>query len=94
MRVAKLQVNFQLHGCRSLKDKRKRLLKLRDKFGRSPAIAVCESGYADDLRVSQWSFVACAGTATVVEQALADVERYVVQSVDAEITGLHRDWIA
>ena len=94
MKIARLDVDFLLHGCRSLKDKRRRLAKLKDKFGRSPAMAVCESAYPDDLRRSRWSFVACAGSARVVEQALSDVERYVAESIDAEVTMLSRDWLA
>ena len=94
MKAAKLEVSFVLHGCRSLKDKRRRLHKLRDKFGRQTAVAVCEADYADDLRRSVWAFVACAGDAVVVEQILADVERYVLQSIDAEVTDLSRHWLA
>lgn len=94
MKVAKLEVSFLLHGCRSLKEKRQRLGKLRDKFGRMPALAVCESGHPDDLRQSEWCFVACAGSGVVVEQTLAEVERYVAQSIDAEVTALNRQWLA
>lgn len=94
MKIAKLEVKFLLHGCRSLKEKRQRLHKLRDKFGRMPGLAVCESSHADDLRQGEWSFVACAGSGTVVEQTLAEVERYVAQSIDAEITSFDREWLA
>lgn len=94
MKAAQLDVHFLLHGCRSLKDKRRRLAKLRDKFGRLPSIAVCESDHADDLRQSTWTFVACAGSATVVEQTLADVERYITQFIDAEVTGVSMHWLS
>ena len=94
MKIAKLEVRFLLHGCRSLKEKRQRLGKLRDKFGRMPGLAVCESGYPDDLRQSEWSFAACAGSGMVVEQTLAEVERYVAQSIDAEVTSFSRQWLA
>jgi len=93
MKIVQLDVEFVLHGCRSLKDKRRRLKKLKDKFGRSSSVAVCESAYPDDLRRSGWSFIACAASATVVEQALSDIERYVEWSVDAEVISFKRSWL-
>ena len=94
MKIAKLEVSFLLHGARSLKDKRRRLHKLRDKFGHNTSIAVCEADFADDHRRSLWAFLVCAGSAVVVEQTLADVERYVVQSIDAEVTDISRHWLS
>ncbi len=85
-----LKVELHLPGGRSLKDKRRRLAKLRDKFGRQTGMAVCESDFADDLQRSEWSFVACAGSAAVVAQMLAEVENYIVQFVDAEIVSMQR----
>lgn len=93
MKAAVLRVQFYLHGCRSLKEKRRRLSGLRDKFGKQTSIAVCESGAADEHQRAQWSFVACAGTAAVVEQALAEVERYIVSSVDGEVVGMDQEWL-
>ena len=94
MKVAKLEVSFLLHGCRSLKDKRRRLSKLRDKFGRQTAVAVCEADLADDHRRSVWAFLVCAGSTTVIEQILADIERYILQSIDAEVTDISRYWLS
>ncbi len=93
MAVAQLTVDFHLPGCRSLKDKRRRVAKLRDKFGKQTGVAVFESAHADDLSRSQWTFVAAASSATVVTQALADVERYVTTAVDGEVLDLKRDWM-
>ena len=94
MKIAKLEVSFLLHGCRSLKDKRRRLHKLRDKFGQNRSIAVCEADFADDHRRSLWAFLVCAGSAVVVEQILSDVARYVLQSIDAEVTDISRHWLS
>ena len=85
-----LQARFMLHGCHSLKDKRRRLRGLRDRFGKQVGLAVCESGAADSLRSAQWTFVAVAGNATVAEQMLDEVERYLKISVDAELVSLQR----
>ncbi|MEM9622285.1 MAG: DUF503 family protein [Pseudomonadota bacterium] len=94
MKVGALRAGFYLHGCRSLKEKRQRLARLRDKFGKNTAMGVCESNFADDLRQAEWTFVACASTDRVVQQALADVETYLKSSVDAEVTRLDREWLA
>ncbi len=76
-----------------MKEKRQRLAKLRDKFGKQNALAVCESNYADELRQAEWTFVAAAGSGPVVEQILAEVERYLTTSLDAEVVSLEREWL-
>jgi uncharacterized protein YlxP (DUF503 family) len=43
--VRLLTVNFYLGGCRSLKEKRQRLKGMRERFGRTFNVAVCESDY-------------------------------------------------
>ena len=93
MRVGLLRAKVYLHGCRSLKEKRQRLAKLRDKFGKQTGMAVCESDLADDLRQGEWSFVAVAGSGDVVQQSLAEVERYLTSTIDAEVVGLEREWL-
>jgi len=67
--IACLCIDFHLSGCRSLKDKRQRLSGLRDRFGRNPNLAVFESEGADDHARAQWTFVAAAASARVVERA-------------------------
>ena len=93
MKIGHLQAEFYLHGCDSLKEKRQRLGRLRDKFGKQSAVAVCESDFADDLRRAQWSFVACSSSAVVVQQIFSDVETYLTSSVDAEVLNLDREWL-
>lgn len=93
MKVGLLRAGFYLHGCTSLKEKRQRLGRLRDKFGKQSTLGVCESGQADVLRQAEWTFVACAAAEHVVQQVLADVERYLITSVDAEVINLEREWL-
>ncbi len=93
MRIARLTIDLHLPGCGSLKDKRRRLSKLRDKFGHKTHISVCESDHADTLQRAQWSFVAAAGAAQVVEQALTEIEQYVALNVDAQILSVQRQWL-
>jgi hypothetical protein len=85
MRIGILTLVFQLEGCASLKEKRQRLAGLRDRFGRQPNIAVCESGEQDALRRAEWSFVAAARSRQLVDQLLAGVENHVAQEIDARV---------
>lgn len=91
--VGKLEVDFRLYGCRSLKDKRQRLGRLKDKFGRQSGLAVCESDHQDSHQRGQWTFVSCASSPLIIEQSLAEVERYVTQFIDAEVLDLRRSWL-
>jgi len=83
--VVVLVLEFQIHGARSLKDKRARLSGLRQRFGKSTSIAVCESDHQDSHSYSQWSFVATASDPVVVERTLQEIETWAAQSVDAEL---------
>ena len=94
MNVALLRVDFYLSGCRSLKDKRQRLKGIRDRYGRAANVAVCESDHQDSLQRAQWSFVAAASSADVVEQALGEIERNLQMSVDAELVEVWRAWLS
>ena len=91
MHIGVLALDFHLEGCRSLKEKRRRLGRLKDKFGRSPNLAVCESGHQDSHRQARWSVVAAADSLRVVEQALGEVENWVAMSVDATLVGIDRE---
>lgn len=91
--IASLCIDFHLAGCRSLKDKRQRLSGLRDRFGRNPNLAVFESDVADDHARAQWTFVAAAASARVVEQLLTGIERDIETLVDAEVVAVRREWL-
>jgi uncharacterized protein len=91
--IGSLRIEFRLEACRSLKEKRQRLIGLRDRFGRTPNLAVFESDLHDVLHRSQWTFVAGAASATVVEQLLAAVERDIQELVDAEVIEIRREWL-
>ena len=91
MHIGVLSFDFHLPGCASLKEKRRRLARLRDKFGRSANLAVCESAHQDSHRRARWEVVAVAGDAGVVERSLADVERWVADSLDAIVVDVGRE---
>ncbi len=91
MSVLSLEAHFFLPGCRSLKEKRGRLRGLRDRFGRAANVAVCELDLQDSHQQAHYRFVACAASATVAEQALADIERELQFAVDAQLLRLQRE---
>ena len=93
MRACRLTIDFHLGGCRSLKEKRQRLKGLRDRFGRAVNVAVCESDHQDAHQRSQWSFIASAADVGVVERTLAEVERTIQFTVDAELVNVQREWL-
>ncbi len=88
-----LQLELYFSGCRSLKEKRKRLKGLRDRLGKAVNVAVCESGHQDSHQRSQWSVIAAAADAVVVEKILTEIERSVQFSVDGELVGVQREWL-
>jgi uncharacterized protein len=87
LHIAVLTLRFHLDGCTSLKEKRQRLAGLRDRFGRLPNLAVCESDLQDVLQSAEWSFVVAAGSHALVDRSIADVETFVAQSIDARVAG-------
>ncbi len=70
MHIGILTLSISLPGCRSLKEKRQRMGGLHERFGRHPAVAVCESGELDRLEASEWTFVAVATSGPKVEALL------------------------
>jgi len=93
MHIAILTLQFHLEGCSSLKEKRQRLAGLRDRFGRLPNIAVCESGAQDVLQRAEWSFVVAAGTRALADKAVAEVESFVAESLDARVSGRELEYL-
>ena len=91
MNVRLLIVDFRLGGCRSLKEKRQRLKGVRDRFGKSPSVAVCESDFQDVLQRAQWSFVATAASGDVCDKILSDILQTLQFSVDAELISVQRE---
>ena len=87
MHIAILTLNFHLEGCASLKEKRQRLSGLRDRFGRLPNVAVCESGEPDTMQSAEWSFVVVAGTRALADKQVSEIETFVAESLDARVTG-------
>jgi len=91
MNIELLVVEFRLPGCESLKEKRRRLVGLRERFGKLINVAVCESDYQDAHKQAQWSFVVAAADPKIVANQLSKIEEYLNTEVDAVITAVHRE---
>jgi hypothetical protein len=93
MHLAVLSCTFQLPGCSSLKEKRQRLLGLKDKFGKTANIAVSEANYHDNHRRAEWHFAVMSQDKTIVEQQLAHIEQYASTELDALVEDMRREWL-
>ena len=91
MNVRVLTVDFFLGGCRSLKEKRQRLKGMKDRFGRAPNVAVCESGFQDVHQRAQWSFIAASANGDVAERTLSEILQSIQLSVDAELVDVQQE---
>ena len=83
MFIGILTVDLRLEGCNSLKEKRYRLRKLRDLFGKSTNSAVCESKYQNKIKLSQWSFVVIGNDKKKIDSSLSKIEVRIDKSIDA-----------
>ena len=91
MHIGILTLSISLPGCRSLKEKRQRMGGLHERFGRHPAVAVCESGELDRLEASEWTFVAVATSGPKVEALLSQINDKVQRGVDGRVLAATRE---
>lgn len=93
MPIGILTLTFSLPGCRSLKEKRMRMGGLHERFGRSPAVAVCESGERNRHDASEWTFVVVGLSKREIETEINQIEDKIQQVVEARIMEAHREFI-
>lgn len=91
MHIAILTMTISLPGCRSLKEKRQRMGGLHERFGRHPAIAVCESGDLDRHDASEWTFVVVGATSRAVESLCSEIEDKLQRTVDGRVMNVRRE---
>lgn len=91
MHIGILTLTFSLPGCGSLKEKRQRMGGMHERFGRNPAVAVCESGELDRHDASAWSFVAVATTKREVESLCSQIEDKIQRTVEARVMDVTRE---
>ncbi|MCC5888170.1 MAG: DUF503 family protein [Gammaproteobacteria bacterium] len=87
-----INVQFELDGCRSLKERRQRLGGLRQRLGRETAVALCEHP-GDDPGASAWSIVIIASSQRSATELAGRIERDLESRVDAVVAGISREWL-
>jgi len=88
MHISLLEVEIQLPGSQSLKEKRHRLAGIKEKLGRQSGVAIIESGLHDQHQSAQWSIVCLAISSSQLHKLLAEVEGK-LEELDGYIS--HRD---
>jgi uncharacterized protein YlxP (DUF503 family) len=91
MHIGILTFSFSLPGCSSLKEKRQRMGGMHERFGRNPAVAVCESGELNRHDASEWSFVVVATTKREIESLCSQIEEKIQRSVEARVMDVTRE---
>jgi len=91
LRITLLVADIHLPGCRSLKEKRRRLSGIKEKLGRQPNLAVCESELNDEHQWARWSFVAISRGTKTVDKILANVETLLEEEIDATLLRTRRE---
>lgn len=93
MHIGILTVTFSLPGCSSLKEKRQRVGGLHQRFGRNPAVAVCESGQRDQHDASEWTFVIAMTTKREIESLCSQIEDKLQSIIDGRIMTIEKEFI-
>ncbi|MDY0205538.1 MAG: DUF503 domain-containing protein [Pseudomonas sp.] len=91
MHIGVLTLTFSLPGCASLKEKRQRMGGMHERFGRNPAVAVCESGELNRHDASEWSFVVVATSKREIESLLSQIEDKIQRTVEARVMDVRRE---
>lgn len=93
MHIVILTLTFTLPGCSSLKEKRQRMGGLHERFGRSPSVAVCESGERDRHDASEWTFVIVGLSKRKIESQCREIEEKLERIVDARVMNVEREFV-
>lgn len=91
MHIGVMTLTFSLPGCGSLKEKRQRIGGMHERFGRNPAVAVCESGELNKHDASEWSFVVVATSKREIESLLSQIEDKIQSTVEGRVMNVTRE---
>ena len=91
MHIGVMTLIFSLPGCSSLKEKRQRMGEMHERFGRNPAVAVCESGELNQHEASEWSFVVVANSKREIESWLSQIEDKIQSTVEGRVINVTRE---
>ena len=93
MHIGVMTLIFSLPGCGSLKEKRQRMGGMHERFGRNPAVAVCESGELNRHEASEWSFVVVANSKREIESLLSQIEDKIQLTVEGRVINVTREFL-
>ncbi|MEH6638569.1 MAG: DUF503 domain-containing protein [Porticoccaceae bacterium] len=93
MKLLCLTLDFHLPACRSLKEKRRRLNGLKDKFGSNPNIAVSESGFHDMHDRARWSFVIVGENSRIIDAQKEQIQEYANSMIDGFVTHCDAEYL-
>ncbi|ATJ82435.1 DUF503 domain-containing protein [Halomonas beimenensis] len=91
MNIGILTLRIALPGCASLKEKRQRMHGMHQRYGRNPAVAVCESAERNNREASEWTFVVAGQTVPEVESLCSEIEDRVQRTVDGRVVETTRE---
>ena len=76
-----------------MKEKRQRMGGMHERFGRNPAVAVCESGELNRHEASEWSFVVVANSKREIESLLSQIEDKIQLTVEGRVMNVTREFL-
>ena len=90
-----IAVRFELHlpGCRSLKEKRRRIRPILDGARVRYRVAAAETGYQDQWQRSTLGFAAVSSSPSHLAEVVDDVERFVWSHPEIEVASATREWL-
>lgn len=93
MHIGILTMVFSMPGCSSLKEKRQRMGGMHERFGRNPAVAVCESGEHDRHDSSEWTFVVVGISKREIESLCSQIEDKVQRTVEGRVMDVKQEFL-
>ncbi|HHX35526.1 MAG TPA: DUF503 domain-containing protein [Gammaproteobacteria bacterium] len=93
MHIGILTMVFSMPGCSSLKEKRQRMGGMHERFGRNPAVAVCESGEHDRHDASEWTFVVVGISKREIESLCSQIEDKVQRTVEGRVMDVKQEFL-
>lgn len=93
MHIGILTITVSLPGCASRKEKRQRMGGIHERYGRNPAVAVCESAHHERLDSAEWSFVVTGTDSRRVESLCSEIEDRLQRTVDGRVSDVERGFL-
>jgi uncharacterized protein len=91
--VCALRIELFLPQCHSLKEKRSLIRPITDGLRQRFSLSVAEVDHQDKWQRATIGVVAVSGTASMVDDVLDSVERFVWSFPNVEVTEMRRAWL-